>query len=123
MDEMTREEFMRQKDEASRRIKEIYRGQRMPPYPSFVKLPNEESQKPAVLQTESSKGQTKNSLTCASSGKSAGIESSPLNIFKSLNIQQIMRSPDSLLILGLIFLLMSDKADEKLILALIFIML
>ena len=79
----------------------------MPPFPDFVAIPKQEELPPPKPQ--------KNEVapTCNKTN----------NIFKFLNFSELLKSPDALLILGLIFLLMSDNADEKLILALVFIML
>lgn len=106
MADMTREEFERQKNDAAERIRQIYRGQNMPSFPDFVAVPKTQKEDIAKVQK---KGQ-----------KTAG--NSTNNIFRFLNFSELLKSPDALLIMGLIFLLMSDNADEKLILALVFIM-
>lgn len=110
MDELTREEFEKQKSDAARRIRDMYKGQNMPPYPDFIAVPenNNASQKPE----KPPKHNNPQPVLPVSN-----------NIFKSLNFSELIKAPDSLLILGVIFLLLSDNADEKLILALIFIML
>ena len=110
MDELTREEFEKQKSDAARRIRDMYKGQNMPPYPNFIAVPENSN---AVENKE--KPPTR-------------IDPQPVlpisnNIFRNLNFAELLKSPDSLLILGIIFLLLSDNADEKLILALIFRML
>ncbi len=107
MADMTREEFERQKNEAALKMKELYRGQSMPPYPDFIKLPKSEETPKEPEQKKERKPQ----------------KTAPNNVFRYLNLSEILKSPDALLILGLIFLLISDNADEKLILALVFIML
>lgn len=107
MADMTRDEFLRQKNEAARQMRELYRGQAMPPYPDFVKMPQSE-EKPKEPEPKKEH--------CVQ-------KQMPNNIFRFLNLSEILKSPDALLILGLIFLLISDNADEKLILALVFIML
>ena len=113
MEELSREEFLKQKEDASKRIREIYRGHTMPPFPDFVSVKKEtvnpKLEKPPKLQNEKK-----------DKGKP---QSTPLNIFRFFNLPELMKSSDGMLILGLIFLLMSDKADDKLILALLFIML
>lgn len=110
LQELTKEEFERQKSDAARRIRDMYKGQNMPPYPNFITLP--ENKEIAQKTEEPPKRTNYSSITPASN-----------NIFRFFNFSEIMKSPDSLLILGIIFLLLSDNADEKLILALIFIML
>lgn len=107
MADMTKEEFKRQKSDAERRILELYRGQSLPPFPDFVSVPKSTGEE----KKEPPKKEIKPQVTTTN------------NIFKFLNFSELLKSPDALLILGLIFLLMSDNADEKLILALVFIML
>ena len=107
MADMTKEEFQRQKSDAERRMRELYRGQNMPPFPDFVSVPKQQ-EAPKPEPTKKEIAPTRNNTN---------------NIFKFLNFSELLKSPDALLILGLIFLLMSDNADEKLILALVFIML
>lgn len=87
----------------------------MPPYPDFVKV-----------RAEQVKEETPENVKPATNKK---MSAPPQNGFsaegllRSLNIEQIIKNPESLLILGLIILLISDGADQLLILALIFIML
>ena len=108
MREMTREEFEREKDAAAKRIREMYKGQNSPSFPSFVALPQPPEPPPEKKP---------------SAQPVSPPEKFHQNIFKFLNFSEISKSPDSLLILGIILLLIGDNADEKLILALIFIML
>ena len=114
--DMTREEFEREKNDAANRIREMYKGQNSPAFPSFVSVhtlqsaPKKEDvravQKPAPIETQNqAPSRVQN------------------NLFKFLNFSEILKSPDALLILGIILLLLSDNADEKLILALVFILL
>lgn len=125
MEEMSREEFLQQKADAARRIKELYRGQNMPPYPDFVSLPKNTRQAeqhtidppPAVTEKEA----VSPTPQVRREPQTGGFM--PASIFRFLNLPELLKSSDALLILGLIFLLMSDNADEKLILALVFIML
>ncbi len=112
--DMTKEEFERQKAESAKRIKELYRGHNMPPYPEFVSVVTA-PQPEDVEQHDRKPPEAKPAL----SQKSTDIG----GLLKCFNMGEILKSPDSLLILGIIFLLLSDKSDEKLILALIFIML
>ena len=112
MQEMSRAEFERQKNDAANRIREMYKGQKSPTFPSFVSVPAATEQPQEKDDINVSKEiEKKPSCTPAN------------NIFKFLNFSEILKSPDSLLILGLILLLIGDNADEKLILALVFIML
>lgn len=111
MEEMTKEEFDRQKDEAAKRIRDMYRGQNMPPYPDFISIPKDKEEK-----------QNKGGAI-ASAPKPRQNQRLQNNIFRMLNFSELLKSEDALLILGIIFILLCDNADEKLILALVFIML
>lgn len=125
MEEMSREEFLQQKADAARRIKELYRGHIMPPYPDFVSLP-QNARKTEQHTTEAVPTvPEKKTISPAPPIKQVPPKGGfvPSNIFRFLNLPELLKSSDALLILGLIFLLMSDNADEKLILALVFIML
>ncbi len=104
---MSREEFERQKNEAANQMREMYKTQSTF-YPSFVTLPESAPKPPETPAKTEAVSRPKNL---------------PNNIFKFLNFSEILKSSDSLLILGLILLLLSDNADEKLILALVFILL
>ena len=111
---MSREEFEKQKAESAKRIWEMYRGHVMPPYPEFlkpepIKEPDEPQKKPAPVH----KAPPKHDREAGGIG----------NVFSRLDLAQITNSPDGLLILGLILLLLADKADEKLILSLVFLIL
>lgn len=105
---MTREEFEREKNDAANRIREMYKSQKPPVFPSFVSVPE-----PPV---EPDKKEPPKAVF-------APPERMTSNLFKFLNFSEISKSPDALLILGLILLLLSDNADETLILALVFILL
>lgn len=110
MSDMSREEFERLKKDSARRIREMYKGHNMPPYPDFIDL----------------KGRVEEPPTPASDPPrpaSSPAPQGPLPILGNLNIRSLTQNPDSLLILGLILLLAGEKADEKLLLALVFIML
>lgn len=116
MQDMTPEEFNRLKEESARHLKEIYKGRNMPPYPDFVTLNHKEEEK----VTENYKKEAPKTLAPRHKNNpnfDVG------NMFKFINFPELLKNSDSLLILGLIFLLISDKADEKLVLALLFIML
>ncbi len=112
---MTREEFEKKKADSAKRIREMYAGRNMPPYPDFVKVRAEQvkEEKPDKPRPTASKKM----VAPPQQGFSAE------GLLRSLNIEQIIKNPESLLILGLIILLISDGADQLLILALIFIML
>ncbi len=107
---MTKEEFERQKAESARRIRELYRGHNMPPYPEFVSVTQKKTEAPPAERV-------------LPPPKPKGGEGNIQGILKCFNMGEVLKSPDSLLILGIILLLLSDKGDERLIMALIFIML
>ena len=115
MNELSREEFDRLKNEAETQMKELYGGHNMPPYPRFVTLPEK-----TQAETEPNKPEKPQAVKPPSRPAQNKIGG---NLFRFLNLEELTKSPDALLILGLIFLLISDNADEKLILALVFIML
>ncbi len=121
MSEMSKEEFLRQKADAEERIRQIYRGRDMS-FPDFVSLPQNTVPKKSDFGSER---ENKQADTPAKNKpqQTAPTSNKPLQFMRYLNLPELLKSPDTLLILGLIFLLMSDNADEMLILALIFIML
>lgn len=116
MQDMSTEEFNRMKEESAKKMKEIYRESHMPLFPDFVTVNNKREEK--VTENYKKESPSNNSY----SGKNHPVFN-PSTAFRFINFPEVLKSPDSLLILGLIFLLLSDNADEKLILALIFIML
>lgn len=115
MDEFTRKEFLRRKEDAANRIRDMYNGHSMPPYPDFVSIP----QSSTLPHTE--KVDRTNGTSAPITDKKGGFN--PANLIKAVNLEELTKSPDNLLILGIILLIFSDTADEKLILALLFIML
>lgn len=114
--DMTREEFEREKNDAANRIREMYKGQSSPAFPSFVSLPTPQN-KPSAEEIETVQKPVENKHQNHAPCRMQN------NLFKFLNFSEILKSPDALLILGIILLLISDNADEKLILALVFILL
>jgi hypothetical protein len=114
--------FLRQKEMAEREMKALYMGS-TPRFPDFVALPHNDNKtnKKYVLEAEQKKEGLGETTKKTNRKEPAGKLQN--NIFRFLNMPELLKSPDALLIMGLIFLLMSDNADEKLILALVFIML
>lgn len=126
MEEISREEFLRQKADAERRMKELYGGHSMPPYPGFVSLTGnapKASQAAVPPREPKSDGKPQKPAVRPASNGNTPSGFAAYDMFRFLNLPELLKSQDTLLILGLIFLLMSDNADEKLILALVFIML
>ena len=116
MAEMSREEFNRLKEESSKRIREMYKGHNMPPYPDFISLQKQEKSIPETVQKVVPPKKTTPEYHSPNNNWLQGM-------LRSINLSELLKNPESLLILGLIILLISDKADEKLVLALVFIML
>lgn len=116
MAEMSREEFNRLKEESSKRIREMYKGHSMPPYPDFISLQNQEK---SVREKYEEVTPPKKAIPEHHNSNNNWLQ----GMLRSINLSELLKNPESLLILGLIILLISDKADEKLVLALVFIML
>ena len=116
MAEMSQEEFNRLKEESSKRIREMYKGHSMPPYPDFISLQKQEKSVPEKKETVSAPKKAMPEFHHCNNNWLHGM-------LRSINLSELLKNPESLLILGLIILLISDKADEKLVLALVFIML
>ncbi len=122
MEEMTREEFLRQKTEAEMRMRSLYGGRDSTRFPNFVAV--SESEKDNVKREQKNlPEQHRKEPHSAPLPSTGGRRLNPPELFKFINLPELIKSPDGLLILGLIFLLLSDNADEILIMALVFIML
>lgn len=132
-------EFARQSREAVEKMREMNSravrnntGQNMPPAPSFVRLqgnrqntsPQRQRQSTAAHRTPAPPKETaapKNSEPAA-----AKKDNSDLGFLSGLNIpflDMLSRDADVSLIIGLLLILMSEKADKKLLFALIYILL
>ena len=126
---MSDNDFMRRRQDAVERMREMSRkaaessAQPMPPMPPFVRLQNRENQPQSQgsaasqqsVQTgpQASPASNEDSLSHTRKG---GLSSLPL--LDMLNIDG-----DLPLILGLLLILFSEKADKKLLFALIYILL
>lgn len=115
MQDMTKEEFNKLKEESAKKMREIYKESSTPTFPDFVVVNNKREKITENYKNEPQKKQV-------SANRSSPVFN-PSSMLKFINFPELTKNPDSLLILGLIFLLLSDNADEKLILALLFIML
>ncbi len=113
MDEISREEFDRLKNEAEERLRKMNRSD-MPPFPSFVKIP----EKKRPLKDESSPP-TMPPLSAEDKHPKKRFGS----FIEYLNIPKMLENSDAMLLLSLILLLSSEDADETLILALAYILL
>lgn len=87
----------------------------MPPFPNFVKIPDRSDEKEKVEQKPENSATV--STGCTQSGSRVG------SLIKYINLPEMMKNSDAMLLLGLILLLSSESADEKLILALAYILL
>ncbi len=114
MDGMTKSEFEKMKKDAERRILEMAKSD-MPPYPSFVRIPDAETTPPQPPLPS-----PEEPALSADKGQQNG---RGLRLLRYLNLPEMLKSSDSLLLLSLILLLSSEEADETLILALAYILL
>ncbi len=119
MDGISREDFERMKQNASERVMQMHKSRAdMPPFPSFVKVPDRTN------------GQNDSSFSIPDTEKSQPLSSPDKqsnrrigSLIKYINLPEMMKNSDAMLLLGLILLLSSESADEKLILALAYILL
>lgn len=118
MEEMTKEDFERMKQTASERVLEMHRDskQHKMPFPDFVTRPE---------RKESPKGPAPDHTPrhAKPESKPIGVSDRVHQMMQYLNLPEMMKNKDALLLLGLILLLSNDGADEKLILALAYILL
>ncbi|MEE1238387.1 MAG: hypothetical protein UHO61_00485 [Acutalibacteraceae bacterium] len=118
-------EFARQSKEAVEKMREMNsrsinsKGQSMPPVPSFVRLqgnrqnttsqrPQQNTPAPKISEAEIKKNYSKNT-----------------GILSGLNIpflDALSKDTDVSLIIGLLLILISEKADKKLLFALVYIL-
>ena len=110
MQDISRDEFERLKNAAADKMREMGNRQTKTVFPSFVRVPTgqdrEAPQEEPLVKTEKI--------------KSAGRAN---NFLKYMNLPELLKDKDSLLILGLILLLSNEEADETLIMALAYILL
>lgn len=119
MDELSREDFERMKQNASQRVMQMHKSRTdMPPFPSFVKIPDraDEQNEPSPAMPVAAKSEP---LSASDKQPNRRIGS----LIKYINLPEMMKNSDAMLLLGLILLLSSESADEKLILALAYILL
>ena len=119
MDEMSREEFEKLKNSATQRMREI--GQRQAsgsPFPDFVRVPARTEKPPEKAETK--KENIEREIPQRAHGKIGGRLG---RFLKNINLNEMLKDKDSLLILGLIFLLSNEEADESLIMALAYLLL
>ncbi len=116
---MTENDFMRQQQAAVERMREMNAraakapgGNKMPPVPSFVRVPPQKDNQ-VKEETDSAKNTEKE------------IRKEPNGLFGTdiPFLGKLFKDSDSTLILGLLLILMSEKADKKLLFALVYILL
>lgn len=115
MAEYSTREFEQMKNEAAKRVMEMYKGSggKMPPYPDFITLPNKES--PETKNEHARENTEGKSMTSKAPNHS--------RFLKYLNFGELTKNKDGLLLIGLILLLSSEGADDLLILVLAYILL
>lgn len=126
---MSDNDFMRRRQDAVERMREMSRkaaessAQPMPPMPPFVRLQNRENQ----VQSQGSAASQQSVQTDPQASPASNEDSLPhtrkgglssLTFLDMLNIDG-----DLPLIIGLLLILFSEKADKKLLFALIYILL
>lgn len=122
MSDFSREDFERMKQAAAEQVLEMHKSRHdMPPFPSFVRIPSKDksssgNSSPPPSQVHSPKPQPQPSSSEPPKNRLS-------SLIQYINLPELMKNSDSLLLLGLIFLLSSESADEKLILALAYILL
>ena len=109
MDGMSREEFERMKSIALENARRTHKSSM--PFPDFVSLPSKTDTNKVSLPPHSTEPLTN------------GARRQLPSLFRYLNLPEMMKNSDSLLLLGLILLLSNESADETLILALAYILL
>lgn len=128
---MTDNDFLEQQRRAIERMNEMYEkqqiksgGYKMPPVPSFVKVTNVEEQKnKETAPLKNNFTEEKNST--AYSKNNQNIVYKPTNSVANLKLPFLkggMLDNDISLLLGLILILANEKADRRLLLALLYIL-
>ena len=125
-------EFTRQSREAVEKMREMNsrarvdnNGQNMPPAPPFVRLQGKRQGTPPQRQRQSGAPPLENSVP-KSKESEANKNSKDSGFLSGLNIpflDMLSRETDVSLIIGLLLILMSEKADKKLLFALVYILL
>lgn len=133
--EETKNDFLEQQRRAIERMNEMHRrsqiktgGYPMPPAPSFVKLGNEPEQSThrkvkSHLRDDEETNETVKNGRIPHQQTAQPFKNSPLNTLKLPFIGGNGLDKDMSLILGLILILANEKADRKLLLALLYILL
>lgn len=138
---MTEEEFLRTQNAAVREMRQMNSrtsngtSGNMPPIPSFVRVPNAQNEpRPQIragIQTENQKPSThtaehnakpENKQMRADADTNSGKINTPFGGIRLPFLDNLKTDSDLTLIIGLLLILISEKADKKLIFALIYIL-
>lgn len=131
---MTEQEFLQEQRRAIERMNEMYKGQqiktggyKMPPAPSFVKVNNNDSflEKSANTTDKSPKNDTKDSHNQKNAANALNSNTKAKDFGGGIGLPFLKNGfldKDMSLILGLILILANEKADRKLLLALLYIL-
>lgn len=114
MENITPDDFEKMKNEAAERMRQMTRRD-MPPFPSFVKVP-ERSHKDADPPAPNIEPKPMSAIDKQKNNRAN-------SLLKYVNIPEMLKNSDSMLLLSLILLLANEEADETLILALAYILL
>lgn len=132
MENMTKEEFEKLKNSAAEEIRELRERQTVsPPFPNFVKIPNRQERPTPPNKKQSdfippNERQEDFRFSEPTPTRQPPQKISPNRLggfLKNINLTEMLKDKDSWLVLGLIFLLSNEEADESLILALAYILL
>ena len=116
---MTRDDFDRMKQSALEQALKTHNSRTvMPPVPDFVRIPEGKKQNSTEFHNPPILEEKKSEETNVPQKKSR-----IASLMNYINIPELLENSDAALLLGLILLLSSEQADEKLILALAYILL
>lgn len=126
-------EFARQSREAVEKMREMNsravrnnKGQNMPPAPSFVRLQGNRQGTAPQRQRQSDTQPRERHVPKGDESEANKKDNKDLGFLSGLNIpflDMLSKDTDVSLIIGLLLILMSEKADKKLLFALVYILL
>ena len=126
-------EFARQSREAVEKMREMNsrargnnQGKNMPPVPPFVRLQGNRQGTAPQRQRQSDTRPKENPAPKSNEPQATAKDNKDLGSLSGLNIpflDMLSRDADVSLIIGLLLILMSEKADKKLLFALVYILL
>ncbi len=110
MSDITKDEFEKMKNLAAEQVMAFHKRNGTVPISNYAPPPKNTSPTPPITASEEDPPPLRRSSPAAS-------------LMKYLNFSEMLKNGDSLLLLGLIFLLSAEDADETLVLALAYILL